>query len=156
MKKIRELAKQKSVKVGPQFKLDRIFREPYCVQGVNSTSVRIHPINNPDAEVICISLQCLSCYTGPHLDLVKSWLGHGNVGKHQKLQRKVAPVSKEHSQQSNKPIAEIKRSVLVTGLDEWLRNPVATVCSTASQLLREGKLYQMQGGHVTEEKFRMR
>ena len=33
---------------------------------------------------------------------------------------------------SNRPIAEYRRSIPVIGLDEWSRNPVATVCSTAS------------------------
>ena len=73
------------LKVDPKFKLDRTFRGPYHVHGVTSTSARIQPINNPDAEVICVSLQHLSRCTGQSLDLVKPWLGHGRVRRRQKL-----------------------------------------------------------------------
>ena len=49
-----------TLKVDPMFKLDRTFRGPYRVHGVTSTSARIQPINNPNADVICVSLQvCL-------------------------------------------------------------------------------------------------
>ena len=59
------------LKLDPKFKLDRNFRGPYRVHGVTSTTARIQLINNPDAEVVCVSLQHLSRCTGLNLDLVK-------------------------------------------------------------------------------------
>jgi len=96
LKRIREIAKQKikkaqhsqkiqydkgvkdsrirkgdimTLRVNPKFKLDRSFHGPYQVHGVTSTSARIQPMNKPDDELICVSLQCLSCCTGLNLDL---------------------------------------------------------------------------------------
>ena len=61
---------------------------------------------------------------------------------------------------SNRPTAEDKRSVPVPGLDEWSRNPVATVCSTASPKgsasLGGGSCKGCKQGHVNEEKFQIR
>ena len=71
-------AKESRIEVG-HVKLDRNFQGPYQVHGETSTSTRIQPINNPDAEVICASLQCLSHYTDLNLDLIKPWLGHGRA-----------------------------------------------------------------------------
>ena len=49
------------LKVEPRFKLDRPFRGPYRVHRVPSTCAHIRLINQPDAELITVSLQRLSC-----------------------------------------------------------------------------------------------
>ena len=69
-------------------KLDRSNHGPYCVHGVTATSARIQPINKPDEEVICVSLQRLSRCAGVSLDSVKPWLDHGKARRRLKLCRR--------------------------------------------------------------------
>ena len=93
------------LKVDPKFKFDRSYRGPYCVHGVTATSVRIQPINKPDEEVICVSLQRLSRCTGVSLDSVRPWLGHRKVRRRRKLRRRTVPtnqsMAEEQDQQSS-------------------------------------------------------
>ena len=54
-----EVEKLVMLKVDPKFKLNKDFHGPYQVHGETSTNARTQPNNKPDAEVICVSLQCL-------------------------------------------------------------------------------------------------
>ena len=86
-------------------KLDRSNHGPYCVHGVTATSARIQPINKPDEEVICVSLQRLSRCAGVNLDSVKPWLDHGKARRRLKLcRRTVLPnqsMAEKQDQQSS-------------------------------------------------------
>ena len=72
---------------------------------MTATSARIQPINKPDEEVICVSLQRLSRCTGESLDSVKPWLGHGKARRRRKLRRRTVPsnlsMAEEQDQQSS-------------------------------------------------------
>jgi len=57
------------------------------------TSAGIQPINKPDDEVNCVSLQRLPRCTGVNLNLVKPWLGHGKAKRHQNLFKKSTNLS---------------------------------------------------------------
>ena len=48
------------LRVEPRFKLDRTFRGPYRVTGVTPTNVLIRPINDPNGEVLDVSIQRVS------------------------------------------------------------------------------------------------
>jgi len=50
------------LKVELQFKLDRTFCGPYCVESVTSTHVVIRPVNDPTAEPWNVSIQRVSKY----------------------------------------------------------------------------------------------
>jgi len=48
------------LKVEPRFKLDRLYKGPYRVKEVTPTNVFIQQINDPNGEVLDISIQRLS------------------------------------------------------------------------------------------------
>ena len=59
------------LKVEPCFKLDRPFRGPYRVHRVTSTCAHIQLINQPDAELITVSLQRVSRCKSQNISTVK-------------------------------------------------------------------------------------
>ena len=69
------------LKVEPRFKLDQPFRSPYRVHRVTSTCAHIRLINQPDVELITMSLQRLSRCKSQDISTVKSWVGHGRTRK---------------------------------------------------------------------------
>lgn len=75
------------LKVEPSFKLDRPFRGPYRVHRVTSTCAHIRLINQPDAELITVSLQRLSRCRSQDISTVKPWVGHGRTRKRRQLRR---------------------------------------------------------------------
>ena len=83
------------LKVDPKFKLDRQFRGPYPVHNVTATCVYIQPINMPNSDVICVSLQWLSRCTGQGLKSAQPWLGHGKTRRRRQV-RQTTRLPSEH------------------------------------------------------------
>ena len=75
------------LKVEPRFKLDRLFRGPYRVHRVTSTCAHIRLINQPDAELITVSLQRLSHCKSQDISTVKPWVGHGWTRKRHQIRK---------------------------------------------------------------------
>ena len=75
------------LKVEPRFKLDRSFRGPYRVHRVTSTCAHIRLINQPDAELITVSLQRLSCCKSQDISTVKPWVRHGRTRKRRQIRK---------------------------------------------------------------------
>ena len=50
---------------------------------MTATCAYIQPINIPNSDVICVSLQRLSRCTGQRLKSAQPWLGHGKTRRHQ-------------------------------------------------------------------------
>ena len=75
------------LKVEPHFKLDRPFRGPYRVHTVTSTCAHIKLINQPDAELIMVSLQRLSRCKSQDISGVQPWVGHGRTRKRRQLRK---------------------------------------------------------------------
>ena len=65
------------LKVEPRFKLDRSYRGPYRVQRVTPTNVFIRPINDPNGEVLDVSIQRVS-KCSEMLSSAIPWMGHTN------------------------------------------------------------------------------
>ena len=65
------------LKVEPRFKLDRSYRGPYRVQGVTPTNVFIRPVNDPNGEVLDVSIQRVS-KCSEMLSSSVPWMGHTN------------------------------------------------------------------------------
>ena len=65
------------LKVEPRFKLDRSYRGPYRVQGVTPTNVFIRPVNDPNGEVLDVSIQRVS-KCSEMLSSAVPWMGHTN------------------------------------------------------------------------------
>ena len=84
------------LKVEPRFKLDRPYRGPYRVHTVTSTCAHIQLINQPDSEVITVSLQRLSRCRSQDIGEAKSWVGHGQTRK-RRLIRKPTNISASES-----------------------------------------------------------
>ena len=83
------------LKVDPKFKLDRQFRGPYRVHNVTATCAYIQPINMPNSDVICVSLQRLSHCTGQGLKSAQPWLGHGKTRRRRQV-RQTTRLPSEH------------------------------------------------------------
>ena len=64
------------LKVEPRFKLDHPFRGPYRVHRVTSTCAHIKLINQPDGELITVSLQRLSRCWNQDIRNIAPWIGH--------------------------------------------------------------------------------
>ena len=67
------------LRVEPHFKLYQPFRGPYRVHTVTSTCAHIKLINQPDAELITVSLQRLSRCRSQEIGKKKPWIGHGRT-----------------------------------------------------------------------------
>ena len=65
------------LKVEPRFKLDRLYRGSYRVQGVTPTNVFIRPVNDPNGEVLDVSIQQVS-KCSEMLSSAIPWMGHTN------------------------------------------------------------------------------
>ena len=64
------------LRVEPKFKLDRAYRGPYRVTGVTPTNVLIRPVNDPNGEVLDVSIQRVS-KCREQLSSSTPWMGHG-------------------------------------------------------------------------------
>ena len=61
------------LKVEPRFKLDRPFRGPYRVHRVTSTCAYIKLINQPDGELITVSLTLLESGHQKRCTMDRAW-----------------------------------------------------------------------------------
>ena len=69
------------LKAKPRFKLDRSYRGLYRVQGVTPTNVFIRPDNDPNGEVLNVSIQQVS-ECSEMLSSAVPWMGHTNKQHH--------------------------------------------------------------------------
>ena len=76
------------LKVEPRFKLDRSHRGPYRVQGVTPTNVFIRPVNDPNGEILDVSIQRVS-KCSEMLSSAVPWMGHTNrQRRHHQIKKK--------------------------------------------------------------------
>ena len=75
------------LKVEPRFKLDRPFHGPYRVHRVTSTCAHIKLINQPDDELITVSLQRLSRCWNQDIRNIAPWIGHGRTRKRRTIRK---------------------------------------------------------------------
>ena len=64
------------LRVEPKFKLDKTYRGHYRVTGVTQINVLIRPINDPNGEVLDVSIQRVS-KCKEQLSTSTPWMGHG-------------------------------------------------------------------------------
>ena len=64
------------LKVELRFKLDQSYKGPYRVKEVTPTNVFIQQINDPNGEVLDVSIQRVSKCSS-NLEAATPWLGHG-------------------------------------------------------------------------------
>ena len=75
------------LKIEPCFKLDWPFRGPYRVHTLTSTCAQIKLINQPDANLITVSLQRLSRCRDQDIGKMEPWVG-GKTKKRRQLRKK--------------------------------------------------------------------
>ena len=74
------------LRVEPKFKLDRIYRGPYRVTGVTPTNVLIRPMNDPNGEILDVSIQRVSMCK-EQLSTSSPWMGHGCGRRRQQIKK---------------------------------------------------------------------
>ena len=115
------------LRVKPCFKLDRPFRGPYRVHTVTSTCVHIQLINQPDAELITVSLQRLSHCRSQEIGKNKPWIGHGRTNKRRQLRKtnhmhdSVAHTDNNNPKEHNFPEVRRTRQGRIVKQPAWYR-----------------------------------
>ena len=86
------------LRVELKFKLDRAYRGPYRVTGVTPTNVLIRPINDPNGEVLDVSIQRVS-KCREQLSSSTPWMGHGRRQRRRQIKKTIAaqPVNETNS-----------------------------------------------------------
>ena len=76
------------LRVEPKFKLDRTYRGPYRVTGVTPTNVLIRPMNDPNGEILDVSIQRVS-KCKEQLSTSTPWMGHGRGRRRRQIKKAV-------------------------------------------------------------------
>ena len=131
------------LKVEPRFKLDRPFRGPYRVHTVTSTCAHIKLINQPDAELITVSLQRLSRCRSQDISGVQPWVGHGRTRKRRQLRKPLSSESVTTTTCSTASSEDSLQQVKCTRRGRTITRP-ARYCRTNQ--LPQGSACQPEGG----------